>query len=68
MSVKLQTVSAVAADPDVPLTEAALRFKIFNAANNGLAESGAIVRVSRRVYINRDAFERWLLGKRGQAA
>lgn len=43
-----------------PFTENQLRWWIFNADNNGLDEQGAIVRVGRRVYIDSDAFDRWI--------
>lgn len=38
----------------------ALRQHIFDEHRNGLAESGAIVRVGRRVYINEAKFFVWL--------
>lgn len=43
-----------------------LRWKIFNAPNNGLQESGAIKRVGRRVYIDPDAFFDWIDSKQEQ--
>lgn len=41
-------------------SEPQLRWMIFHAASNGLADSGAIVRVGRRVYIDVEAFDGWL--------
>ncbi len=46
--------------------EAAIRRLIFNAENIGLAH--AIVRIGRRVYIDIDAFNRWLDERRGIGA
>lgn len=43
-----------------PFTAASIRWKIFNAASNGLDEAKAITRIGRRVYIDVDAFERWI--------
>ena len=43
-----------------PFTQNQLRWWIFNSANNGLADAGAIFRVQRRVYIDVDAFDRWI--------
>lgn len=56
-----------------PFTEGQLRFWIFEAPRNGLAEVGAIVRVGRRLYIDRDAFNRWIdrqnpRGEQGRSA
>ena len=46
-----------------------LRWQIFNENNNGLAESGAIVRNGRAVYIDEDRYFEWLRsgGKVGAA-
>lgn len=41
-------------------THGSLRWLIFNERNNGLAAAGAIVRIGRRVYIDVDAFDRWI--------
>ena len=43
------------------LTESAVRFDIFNAERNGLAESGAIVRKGRRIYLIEERYLNWLL-------
>lgn len=42
------------------LTEGATRWAIFNEDNNGLAESGAVVRVGRRVLIDPEMFLAWM--------
>jgi hypothetical protein len=44
--------------PHSPFTENALRWHVFNAERNGLAS--ALVRVGRRVYIQKSAFNAWL--------
>lgn len=41
-----------------PFSEAQLRWWIFNAQSNGLKP--AVVRIGRRVYLDVDAFDRWL--------
>ena len=44
-----------------PFSEGQLRWWIFNATTNGLDEVAAIVRVQRRVYVDIDRFEEWIL-------
>jgi hypothetical protein len=44
------------------LTEGSLRFQIFNSNNNGLAETGAIVRVGRKVLLNEPKYFGWMEG------
>ncbi len=58
MKRNLKTVRDLAAES--PFTEPALRWMLFNAANNGLERADAIVRVSRRIYIDVDKFEGWI--------
>lgn len=41
--------------PDI-YTEAAIRWKVFNAESNGLADAGAVMRDGRKVIIDED---RW---------
>jgi hypothetical protein len=58
MSRNLQSVAQFAASG--PFTQNQLRWWIFQSAGNGLAASGAIVRVQRRIYLDVDAFEKWI--------
>lgn len=37
-----------------------MRYRIFNSAQNGLDESGAIIRDGRRVLIDEERFFEWL--------
>jgi hypothetical protein len=48
-------------------TEAALRWLVFQAKANGLEESGAILRVGRRIFIDEALFYAWLRGQRQSA-
>jgi len=41
-----------------PFSEGQIRWYVFNAANNGLAD--ALVRAGRRVYIDEDRFDAWI--------
>ena len=41
-------------------TEGGLRYKIFNAATNGLAESGALIHDGRKVIIHEGKFFEYL--------
>jgi len=45
---------------DGPFSEGQLRWWIFQRSENGLAATGAVVRVGRRVYIDGDRFEKWI--------
>lgn len=74
--VRIATVVAMASMPEYRfMTASALRQLIFKAGatlnargqripGNGLAEAGAIIRVGRRVYIDLDRFDKWLLAQR----
>lgn len=66
MSRNLRSVAQFAASG--PFTQNQLRWWIFNAATNGLAESGAILRVQRRVYIDVDRFDTWIDSQNQAAA
>lgn len=54
----LKTVSAFAESG--PFTEAQLRWWIFNEASNGMRDLRVTIRIGRRVYIDVDAFSRWV--------
>jgi hypothetical protein len=43
-----------------PFSAGQLRWFIFCSEQNGLAATGAIVRIGRRVYIDVDKFEAWI--------
>lgn len=43
-----------------PFSESQLRWWIYTAELNGLADAGAIVRLGRRVYIDPDRFDGWV--------
>ncbi len=46
-------------------TEGGLRWQVFHAAENGLAECGAILRNGRKVLIDVDRYFAWLDQKNG---
>lgn len=46
------------------LTERGLRHLIFNAQTNGLKESGALIKLSRRVLIDQPRFDSWVANHR----
>lgn len=59
MTRNLKTVAQFASEG--PFTEPSLRWMIFQSEQNGLANHKAIVRVGgRRIYIDPEAFERWV--------
>lgn len=60
MTRNLKTVSAFAANPNSPFSEAQVRWWIFNERRNGMAHHGVVVRLGRRVYIDVPAFDRWV--------
>ena len=43
-----------------------VRFQIFNEKTNGLAESGAIVRIGRKVTIDEEKYFQWLVSLNGE--
>jgi hypothetical protein len=43
--------------------QSGLRYRIFFADENGLTESGALVRVGRRIYIDESKFFAWVTGE-----
>lgn len=46
---------------ETPFTAAQIRWWIFRAADNGLAQSGAIVRIgTRRIYLDTERFDAWV--------
>lgn len=45
---------------ETAVTVPALRWQIFNESHNGLADSGAVVRVGRAVYIDPDRYFAWM--------
>lgn len=49
-------------------SESSLRWQIFNAEQNGLAESGAIVRRGRRLFIVVPRYLAWVLGESRRVA
>lgn len=51
-----------------PFTEPSIRWMIYNAQTNGLADTGAVVRIGRRVYIDPAAFDRWIDSQQGAKA
>jgi hypothetical protein len=57
----LKTVSQFAASS--AFTEPQLRWWIFHGNENGITAAGAVVRVGRRVYIDTDGFDRWLVAQ-----
>lgn len=61
MARNLKTVSQFAASS--AFTEPQLRWWIFHGNENGMAAAGAVVRVGRRVYLDTDGFERWLIAQ-----
>ena len=42
------------------VTPGGLRFQIFNAKENGLEKTGAIVRIGRRVLVNEEKYFSWI--------
>lgn len=44
----------------VEFTPGQVRWWIFHASNNGMAAHGVVVRIGRAVWIDQDAFDRWV--------
>lgn len=56
------------AEAHLAFSEASLRWQIFSAQENGLAESGALLRLGRRVLIDAARFYEWLDGQQPKNA
>jgi hypothetical protein len=66
MAKNLKTVAAFVGGS--PFTEPQVRWWLFNANENGLNESGAVIRIGRRIYLDVDAFDRWIDSQNAKAA
>lgn len=53
---------------ETPFTHDQIRWFLAKANDNGLAKASAVIRLGRRVYIDADAFDRWLDSKQQVAA
>lgn len=49
-------------------SESSIRWQVFNAEANGLAASGAIVRVGRKIFIDPTRYDAWLSQRQRAAA
>lgn len=56
---KLRTVKQIVTEAPW-LTEGKMRWLLFHRDTNGLAKSGAVLRVGGRLYIHIDGFQAWL--------
>jgi hypothetical protein len=68
MTRKLMSVAEFAADEGNPWTEQMLRWHLFRRETNGLKAAGACVSLGRRVYIDPDAFDRWIDSQQSKPA
>lgn len=66
MQPNLETVRTLAQKHRDVITEGGLRWEIFNEKNNGLAESGAIIRRGRKVMIDTDRYFKWLYSQKSK--
>ena len=62
----LRTVAAFASESKGAFTEAQVRWWILNAESNGMAKAGVILRIGKRVYIDPEAFDRWVQQTNGR--
>ena len=53
-------------EKELAFTVGGIRSIIFNEHHNGLAASGAIIRIGRRVLINHEKFFRWVESQQKQ--
>jgi hypothetical protein len=66
MKRKLETVEAIA--DTGPFTQAQVRWWLFNRAINGMDDLQVVTKIGRRVYIDVDAFDRWIEAQNARAA
>jgi hypothetical protein len=67
MAINLLAVKPFQTKHSDAFTTGGLRALIFNEENNGLKESGAILRIGRKVLINEDKFFGWVESQNGAA-
>jgi hypothetical protein len=60
MDRNLKKVARFCADSNGAFSEGMVRWWIFKAEDNGLADAGAIVRIGRALWIDVDKFNTWL--------
>lgn len=60
MKRNLRTVPRFVEESNGVFSEGQLRWWIFNADKNGMADDGVVVRLGRRVYIDVDRFDEWV--------
>lgn len=60
----LKTVTQIITDTP-GLTHGGVRWDLFNADKNGLADTGAIIRRGRRILIDEDLYLRWMRDRSG---
>lgn len=63
----LKTVAAFLTERPV-FTPGQVRWWIFHAGTNGMRKHGVVVRLGRRVYLDADAFDRWVDAQQEAAA
>ncbi len=68
MTRNLQRLAKFVADSNGAFTEAQVRWWVHKGTDNGLNDSGAVIRVGRCVYLDVDAFDRWLTSQTTKAA
>jgi len=51
-------------NPGLGKTISSVRWDIFNAGHNGLAEAGALLRIGRSIYIVEPSYLTWMLSHR----
>ena len=66
MTNNLRSISQFA-EENPAFTEPAIRWYIFKEKENGLAALGAVVRIGRRVYIDRQKFSTWVENQQSAA-
>lgn len=64
---KLKTVKQFCQD-NPAFAVGGVRWQIFNEKTNGLAESGAVIRMGRKVLIDEDKYLEWVVFQGGAAA
>ena len=67
LNTELHTVRSLVAKHS-GLNEGGVRWAIFNARENGLADSGALVRMGRKVLLDEVQFLEWLRGGNAKQA
>lgn len=61
----VKTITGLAEEPECPFTSSQIHWLIRNRNYNGLSESGAVIKIGRKVFLHKPRFIEWCLRQHG---